>query len=58
MWFSHQYLHVTCTHKPKSYLELGGLCRKSAIDRYYKPIFDSMDSQKLELQGLKQTSLT
>ena len=51
-------IHVTCTHKPKSYLELRGLCRNSAIDRYYKPIFDSMDSQKLELQGLKQTSLT
>ena len=51
-------MHVTFTHKPKSYLELRGLCLNSAIDRYYKPISDSADSRKLELQGLKQTSLT
>ena len=47
-----------CAHKPESYLELRGLCLNSAVDRYYKPISDSMDSRKLRLQGLKQTSLT
>ena len=54
---SHFYACM-CAHKPHSYLEFKGLCPNSAIDRYYKLSSNSMDSRKLELQGLKRTLIT
>ena len=47
-----------CTHMPFSYQEFKGLCPNSAIDRNYKSIGNLIDSRKLKLQGLKQTSIT
>ena len=47
-----------CSYNPDSYLRLRGLCPSSAIDVFYKPMNDGANFKKLQLQGLKESSIS
>ena len=46
-----------CSSKPRMYLKLRGLCPKTAIDVFYKPL-NNWTNMKLTLQGLGRSSIT
>ena len=47
-----------CSYRPNFYLKIRGLCPSSAIDEYYKLMNDWADFRKLQIQGLKRSSIT